>query len=175
MNDDFTGPALAAGTVLGVRAFDIDRLGRLTVALPAAGVMLLGLCALFLVREAVAVVLAGAVMMSGFMVVTAALSAEIRDRTPPEMAGHFQGKRDLIKGVGAALAILAMMGASGERVDLMAHFFSLACGLILGLAMGLISKAGQKIPSLISTLAGLAAILLVGLSWLEAIAKGSVD
>lgn len=91
------------------------------------------------------------------------------------LAGHFQGKRDLIKGVGAALAILAMMGASGERVDLMAHFFSLACGLILGLAMGLISKAGQKIPSLISTLAGLAAILLVGLSWLEAIAKGSVD
>ena len=29
MNDDFTGPALAAGTVLGVRAFDIDNLGRL--------------------------------------------------------------------------------------------------------------------------------------------------
>ena len=29
MNDNFTGPALAAGTVLGVRAFDIDRLGRL--------------------------------------------------------------------------------------------------------------------------------------------------
>ena len=28
-DDDFTGPALAAGTVLGVRAFDIDRLGRL--------------------------------------------------------------------------------------------------------------------------------------------------
>ena len=27
--DDFTGPALAAGTVLGVRAFGIDRLGRL--------------------------------------------------------------------------------------------------------------------------------------------------
>ena len=29
MNGDFTGPALAAGTVLGVRAFDIDNLGRL--------------------------------------------------------------------------------------------------------------------------------------------------
>ena len=29
MNYDFTGPALAAGTVLGVRAFDIDSLGRL--------------------------------------------------------------------------------------------------------------------------------------------------
>ena len=26
---EFTGPALAAGTVLGVRAFDIDNLGRL--------------------------------------------------------------------------------------------------------------------------------------------------
>ena len=29
MNDNFTGPALAAGTILGVRAFDIDNLGRL--------------------------------------------------------------------------------------------------------------------------------------------------
>lgn len=28
-DDDFTGPALAAGTILGVRAFDIDNLGRL--------------------------------------------------------------------------------------------------------------------------------------------------
>ena len=28
-DDDFTGPALAAGTILGVRAFDIDSLGRL--------------------------------------------------------------------------------------------------------------------------------------------------
>jgi MFS family permease len=71
----------------------MDRMGRLKVVLPAAGVMGLGLCAMFFVREPVAVVLAGSVMMSGFMVVTAALSAEIRDLTPPEMAGHFQGIR----------------------------------------------------------------------------------
>ena len=32
-------------------------------------------------------------MMSGYMLLSAALSANIRDHTPPDMAGHFQGIR----------------------------------------------------------------------------------
>ncbi len=71
----------------------IDRLGRLRMVLPAAGVMGLGLVGMFFARGVAPVIVAGAVLMSGFMVVTAALSAEIRDRTPPEKAGHFQGIR----------------------------------------------------------------------------------
>ena len=37
--------------------------------------------------------IAGAVMMSGYMLVTASLSASIRDYTPVDKAGHFQGIR----------------------------------------------------------------------------------
>ena len=36
---------------------------------------------------------AGSIMMSGYMLVTAALSALIRDYTPKDKAGHFQGVR----------------------------------------------------------------------------------
>ncbi len=36
---------------------------------------------------------AGTVMMSGYMMLTAALSANIRDWTPADKVGHFQGIR----------------------------------------------------------------------------------
>ena len=60
----------------------IDRFGKLAFTVPAAGIMLLGLLGMFLVRGSVAVILAGTVMMSGYMMLTAALSANIRDWTP---------------------------------------------------------------------------------------------
>jgi len=71
----------------------IDRLGKLRVVLPAAGVMLLGLIGMFLVRNFAAVIAAGCVMMSGYMLVTAVLSGAVRDYTPEGKVGHFQGIR----------------------------------------------------------------------------------
>ena len=71
----------------------LDRYGKLTFVLPSAGVMVAGLLGLCFVRSAAGVMIAGAVMMSGYMLVTAALSALIRDYTPKDKAGHFQGVR----------------------------------------------------------------------------------
>ena len=56
-------------------------------------VMFCGLAAMYFVRSAVGVILAGSVMMSGYMLMTAVLSANIRDWTPVDKAGHFQGIR----------------------------------------------------------------------------------
>ena len=71
----------------------IDRLGKLRFALPAAAVMLAGLVGMYFVRSMAGVMVAGTVMMSGYMMLTAALSANIRDWTPEDKAGHFQGIR----------------------------------------------------------------------------------
>ena len=71
----------------------LDKYGKLNFVLPAAGVMIVGLIGLYLVRSTVGVMVAGGVMMSGYMLVTAALSALIRDYTPKDKAGHFQGVR----------------------------------------------------------------------------------
>ena len=71
----------------------LDKYGKLNFVLPAAGVMVAGLIGLYFVRGTVGVMVAGAVMMSGYMLVTAALSALIRDYTPKDKAGHFQGVR----------------------------------------------------------------------------------
>ena len=71
----------------------IDRVGKLRFASPAAAVMLLGLVGMYFVRRQGGVMLAGTVMMSGYMMLSAALSATIRDWTPKDKVGHFQGIR----------------------------------------------------------------------------------
>ncbi len=71
----------------------IDRFGKLRFTVPAAAVMLAGLAGMFFVRSQIGVMIAGTVMMSGYMMLTAALSANIRDWTPEDKVGHFQGIR----------------------------------------------------------------------------------
>lgn len=78
-------------SVLGGRV--IDRVGKLRFCGPAGLLMLLGLIGMFFARGMAWVIVAGIVMMSGYMLLTAALSAQIRELTPPEKAGHFQGIR----------------------------------------------------------------------------------
>ena len=71
----------------------IDRVGKLRFAVPAALVMCVGLLGMYVVRGSVPVMVAGTVMMSGHMMLSAALSATIRDWTPEGKVGHFQGIR----------------------------------------------------------------------------------
>jgi len=71
----------------------IDKAGKLRFALPAALVMLAGLIGMYFARDMLPVILAAIVMMSGHLLVTAALSAQVRDLTPADKAGHFQGIR----------------------------------------------------------------------------------
>ena len=73
----------------------IDRMGKLRFTIPAAAVMFAGLVAMYFARGQVAVIIAGCVMMSGYMLETASLSGKVRDLTPPDKAGHFQGIRML--------------------------------------------------------------------------------
>ena len=92
----------------------IDRVGPLRFTLPAALVMFAGLIGMFFARGMLAVILAGCVMMSGYMLVTAALSGEIRDRTPEGKAGHFQGIR-MIFGVLLPMILGPALGAAVIR------------------------------------------------------------
>ena len=84
---------IIASAVSVVSGNFIDKVGKLRFVLPAAAVMLAGLIGMFFVRSAVAVIITGSVMMSGYMLVTACLSATVRDYTPADKVGHFQGIR----------------------------------------------------------------------------------
>ena len=108
-------------SVLGGRA--IDKTGRLRFACPAGGLMLLGLAGMYYARGMVWVMLAGAVMMSGYMLLTAALTAEIRHLTPADKAGHFQGIRMIFAVmlpmmIGPAIGAAVIRGSAQTYVEL---------------------------------------------------------
>lgn len=101
----------------------IDRMGKLRFAFPAALVMLLGLVAMSFVRRTVPVILAGCVMMSGYMMLSAALSANIRDWTPADKVGHFQGIRMIFTVllpmiIGPAIGAAVIRGSDSTYIEL---------------------------------------------------------
>ncbi|MBE5802713.1 MAG: MFS transporter [Clostridiales bacterium] len=122
--------ALVLGAVLIVASLTsviggrfIDRVGKLRFAYPAATIMLIGLAAMYFVREMVPVILAGMVMMSGYMLLTSALMAQIRDLTPADKAGHFQGIRMVFTVmlpmiIGPAIGAQVINGNAQTYVDL---------------------------------------------------------
>ncbi len=84
---------LAASAVSVLSGGLIDRVGKLRVVLPAAGIMLAGLVAMYFVRSFWFVIGAGIVMMAGYMLMAAILGGLVRDYTPAGRAGGFQGIR----------------------------------------------------------------------------------
>lgn len=84
---------LVASVVSVVFGSVIDKVGKLKFIVPACIVMFAGLIGMFFVRSFVPVIIAGIVMMSGYMLVTAAVNATVRDYTPSDSVGHFQGVR----------------------------------------------------------------------------------
>jgi len=124
------GYAIVLGTVLLVASLIsvlsgslVDKLGKLNFVLPAAAVMLVGLILMFFARKMWFVIVAGIVMMGGYMLVTAALSAAIRDYTPAAEAGLFQGVRMIFAVllpmiIGPFIGAAVIRGSGETYVDL---------------------------------------------------------
>ncbi len=76
--------------------------------------------------------------------------------------------RQVVLPLGAGVGLLAMLGSEGERTDLGAHLFGLACGLIYGLLLQLTdldllgSRRGLQLALF------LVALFLISLCWLLA-------
>ncbi|MCC2323458.1 MFS transporter [Cellulomonas xiejunii] len=111
----------AVVSVLGGRV--LDRVGPHRAILPVVGVYAAGLLLMFPARGMLAVIGAGIVMMSGFMLGVAAISATVRNLTPPDRAGQVQGLRMVAAVlipmvVGPFLGAAVITGADETYVDL---------------------------------------------------------
>jgi len=114
---------IVASVVSVISGRFIDRLGKLRFAVPAAAIMLLGLIGMYFVRSSLTVILAGTVMMSGYMMLSAALSANIRDWTPEGKVGHFQGIRMIFAVllpmiIGPSIGAAVIRGSDSTYIDL---------------------------------------------------------
>ncbi len=77
-------------------------------------------------------------------------------------------RRELWKGrawlpLAGGLGLLAMMGTSGQRVDVIAHLLGLLCGSLLGTAAGALAREPATKP--IQTAAALGTLCLLAGSW----------
>ncbi|MFU8945727.1 MFS transporter [Mycetocola zhadangensis] len=108
-------------SVLGGRV--IDRIGKIRSFPPAVTLLATGLVLMFFARGMVPVILAGIVMMSGFMLSMAVLSATVRDHTPADRVGSIQGLR-MISAIlipmvaGPFIGAAVIVGAAETYVDL---------------------------------------------------------
>ena len=84
---------LISSAVTVVLGFFMDRIGKLRIAIPALLVLAIGSLMLFLLKIYPLVILSATLMMSGYLLGTAVLGAQIRDETPKEGVGLFQGVR----------------------------------------------------------------------------------
>ena len=68
-------------------------IGKNKIIIPAICVAVLGGISMFFAKNQVGVMIAGTVLMSGYMIGTSVLGAKVRDNTPPKEVGLFQGIR----------------------------------------------------------------------------------
>ncbi|MBQ7895133.1 MAG: MFS transporter [Oscillospiraceae bacterium] len=114
---------LTASIVSVISGRFIDSLGKTAFTAPAAAIMLVGLIAMFFVRKSIAVTIAGIVMMSGYMMMSATLGANIRDWTPEGKVGHFQGIRMIFAVllpmiIGPSIGAAVIKGSNSTYIEL---------------------------------------------------------
>ena len=125
--DDY--PVVLASVLLGAAAISIlggrvlDRIGPSRGILPVVAAYVVGLVAMFAARGMLAVIGAGIVVMAGFMLGVAAISATVRNLTPPERAGQVQGLRMVFAilipmVLGPFIGAAVITGADETYVDL---------------------------------------------------------
>ncbi len=96
-------------SVVGGRV--IDHVGKQRAILPSVGIMVVGLLGMFFARGMLSVIVAGTIMMGGFMLSVATFSASVRDVTPQDRVGMVQGLR-MIAVVLVPMVLGPFIGAS---------------------------------------------------------------
>ena len=84
---------IVASIITVVFGLFMDKIGKNKIIIPAIAVTVCGGIAMFFVGNMVGVMVAGTVLMSGYMIGTAVFGAKIRDYTPKKEVGLFQGVR----------------------------------------------------------------------------------
>lgn len=88
------GPILGIACVLTVLfGFFMDKIGKYKLAFAAIIAAIVGGLLLFFFQQQIGVIIGGIVLMTGYLLATAVLGAKIRDYTPENEVGLFQGVR----------------------------------------------------------------------------------
>ena len=142
---------LTASTITVVFGLFMDRIGKNRVMIPAIGVAVAGAIGMFLVQPGSfaqgGVMIAGTILMTGFMVGTAVFGAKVRDYTPEKEVGLFQGVRmiflvliPMVTGpfIGRGISYINphyYLNDYGEKTILPNQFVFLFAGIVIALGV----------------------------------------
>ena len=84
---------LVASIITVVFGLFMDRIGKNRIIIPAIGLTVLGGVLMFFARNQIHVMIFATILMTGYMIGMAVLGAKIRDYTPANEVGLFQGVR----------------------------------------------------------------------------------
>lgn len=88
------GPILGVACVLTVTlGVFMEKFGKYKVVFSALGATVVGGILLFFLKDQISVIIGGIILMAGYLLATAVLGAKIRDYTPENETGLFQGVR----------------------------------------------------------------------------------
>ena len=88
------GPILGVACVLTVTlGIFMEKFGKYKVVFSALGATVVGGILLFFLKDQISVIIGGIILMAGYLLATAVLGAKIRDYTPENETGLFQGVR----------------------------------------------------------------------------------
>lgn len=135
----------------------IDRFGKLRLSMYTSAMMFLGLIGLYLSRSYFTVMLTAMLMMSGYMGAFSALGAKVRDVTPENLTGSFQGIRmifqvaiPMIIGPAIGNAVIGQSGGTYEELGVVKHiptpsiFLAAALTLIITFILIIITGKEEK-------------------------------
>ncbi len=160
-----TNYALPLGAILVLAAVisvlmgkAIDKYGKVNFMIPAIIVMVIGFVGMFFAKgnNLPVLIIIGTIMMAAFLVASATVSATIRDYTPEDKVGLFQGIRmvfqvliPMVTGPYIGAAVIAGNNATYEELGVVKtiptpHIFLAAAGVaVLSLIPAFILKAKQ--------------------------------
>jgi MFS family permease len=100
----------------------MDRIGKMKILLPALGIGIIGFLCMFFSTEIWSIIVSGILMMSGYLIGTAVLSAEVMDEIPEKEVGLFQGVRMIFAVmlpmiIGSLVSEAAMRATGGTYVN----------------------------------------------------------
>jgi MFS family permease len=125
----------------------MDKIGKNKILIPSLGVTLIGMVGMFFAKDIVFLIIAGIILMSGYMISTAVLGSKIRDYTPRQEVGLFQGIRMIFVVLipmvtGPFIGQAAYMNTAatylneyGQEVKLPNEYIYLAAAVVLLLAI----------------------------------------
>ncbi len=132
----------------------MDKVGKLKFLLPGIGIALAGFLGMFFSTQVWSLIISGTLMMSGYLIGTAVLGATVRDETPKDKVGLFQGVRMIF------CVMISMIVGSYVSMG----FFYLSGKMVLDKNTGTSSPAPSNVMFLVSL--GFMLLALIPAIWL---------